>query len=53
MIMLHRLPILIYDNPDLGRSSIYVITPSRTYIQMAEKMMEELEISDSKHFIMV
>ena len=49
MIMLHRLPILLYDNPDiLGRNSVYVITPSITYIQMAENMMLQLEISDLK-----
>ena len=47
MIMLHRLPILLYDNPDeLKKNRIYVITPSRTYIQMAQRMLIELEISD-------
>jgi len=47
MIMLHRLPILLYDNPDeLKKNRIYVITPSRAYIQMAQRMLIELEISD-------
>ena len=47
MIMLHRLPILLYDNPgNLKRNNIFIITPSVTYIQMARRMMFELEISD-------
>ncbi len=49
MIMLHRLPILIYDNPDkLNSSNIYIISPSETYIQMVENMREELEITELK-----
>lgn len=49
MIMLHRLPILLYDNPNsLGRNNLYIITPSITYIQMAENMRMELEIEDLK-----
>lgn len=49
MIMLHRLPIIIYDNPKgLNRSNIYIITPSIAYIQMAHNMMMELEIEDLK-----
>lgn len=49
MIMLHRLPILIYDNPDtLDSSNVYIISPSETYIQMVESMREELEINDLK-----
>ena len=49
MIMLHRLPILLYDNPDeLQKNRIYVITPSRTYIQLVQRMLIELEISDLK-----
>lgn len=47
MIMLHRIPILLYDNPNsLSRTNVYVITPSPMYIQLAEKMRYELEISD-------
>ncbi len=47
MIMLHRLPIVLYDNPNsLVRSSVFVITPSREYIHMAEQMLEDLEIWD-------
>ena len=47
MIMLHRLPIVIYDNPNtLNKSNLYIITPSDTYIQMAENMRVDLEIED-------
>lgn len=47
MIMLHRLPILLYDNPeDLNRTNLYVITPSQMYIQLADNMRGQLEISD-------
>jgi DNA helicase IV len=47
MIMLHRLPIILYDNPNsLGRTKLYVISPSQMYIQMAENMRHQLEISD-------
>lgn len=47
MIMLHRLPILLYDNPNnLSRNSIYVITPSQMYVQLAESMRHQLEIAD-------
>lgn len=47
MIMLHRLPIVLYDNPqNLNRSKLYIITPSTMYMQMVDKMREELEISD-------
>ena len=49
MIMLHRLPILLYDNPiTLNRANLYIISPSTTYIQMAERMRLELEIADLK-----
>ena len=49
MIMLHRLPILLYDNPiSLNRNNLYIISPSTTYIQMAENMRLELEIEDLK-----
>lgn len=47
MIMLHRLPILLYDNPtSINRMNLYVITPSPMYIQLAENMRHQLEISD-------
>lgn len=47
MIMLHRLPILLYDNPNsLSRTNLYVITPSQMYTQLAENMRHQLEISD-------
>lgn len=46
MIMLHRLPIVLYDHSDILKSkNIYVITPSQAYIQMVENMRYELEIS--------
>jgi len=49
MIMLHRLPILLYDNPNsLDRNNLYIITPSLAYMQMAENMRIELEIADLK-----
>lgn len=49
MIMLHRLPIVIYDNPNsLDRNNMYIITPSITYIQMANNMRMDLEIEDLK-----
>lgn len=49
MIMLHRLPIILYDNPNsLDRNNLYIITPSLAYIQMAENMRQQLEISDLK-----
>lgn len=47
MIMLHRLPILLYDHPDsFSKTNLYVITPSQMYIQLAENMRHQLEISD-------
>ena len=46
MIMLHRLPLLLFDNQDLSRNSVYVITPSPMYIQLAENMRRQLEIQD-------
>lgn len=47
MIMLHRLPIILYDNPNsLIRAKLYIITPSQMYIQLAENMRHQLEISD-------
>lgn len=47
MIMMHRLPILLYDNPSaLTRNSIYIITPSESYMQMIGNMRDELEIDD-------
>ena len=49
MIMLHRLPILLFDNKDrLERDRLYIITPSQTYIQMVNNMRAELEIEDLK-----
>lgn len=47
MIMMHRLPILLYDHPNsLIRTNVYIITPSEMYVQMAENMRNQLEISD-------
>ncbi len=47
MIMLHRLPILLVDNPKtLARNSIYIISPSPAYIQMADNLRRQLEIED-------
>ena len=49
MIMLHRLPILLYDHPDkLNNKNVYIITPSDTYIQMVENMRQEMEITEIK-----
>lgn len=49
MIMLHRLPIVIYDNPNsLDRNNLYIITPSITYTQMANNIRIDLEIEDLK-----
>ena len=49
MIMLHRLPIILFDNPNaLDRNNLYIITPSITYIQMANNMRIDLEIEDLK-----
>ena len=49
MIMMHRLPILLYDNPEnLVRTNLYIITPSKMYEQLAENMRHQLEISDIK-----
>lgn len=49
MIMLHRLPIILYDNPNsLDRNNLYIITPSIAYIQMANNMRIDLEIEDLK-----
>ena len=49
MIMLHRLPILLLDNPNsLDKNNLYIITPSVAYIQMADKMRIDLEIEDLK-----
>jgi len=47
MIMLHRLPVLLYDNKkQLFRKQVAVITPSQLYIKMANKLLEDLEIED-------
>lgn len=49
MIMLHRLPILLYDNPgSLDKNNLYIISPSEAYIQMADDMRYQLEIEDLK-----
>lgn len=47
MIMLHRLPIVLMDNPNvLRKNNIYVITPSKTYIQLARDMIRKYDIAD-------
>lgn len=47
MIMLHRLPVLLFDQgQSFSRKSIYIISPSETYIDMAYQMRNQLEISD-------
>jgi len=48
MIMLHRLPILLFSRHDIRKSDIYIITPSTTYIDMAKNMIIDLEIEDVK-----
>ena len=44
MIMFHRLSVLIYKAEQERYSRIFVITPSKTYMQMAGNMLYELEI---------
>ena len=45
MIMLHRLPILLFNNPDkIDFSGIYSITPSDMYIRQMQNMMVDLEL---------
>lgn len=47
MIMLHRIPIILYDDPDsYARNSVFIISPSDMYIQLADNMRRQLEISD-------
>lgn len=47
MIMMHRLPIMLYDNERLlSRKNIFVITPSTAYIQLMNNMLIDLEIDD-------
>ena len=47
MIMLHRLPIILLDYQDsIKREGVYIISPSESYIQMAEQLCEDLEIQD-------
>ena len=47
MIMLHRLPIILTDNPNtLKRDKLYIISPSAAYIQLADQMRRDLEIED-------
>ena len=47
MIMLHRLPIILFDNPNsLERTNLFIITPSQAYIHMANQMRIDLEIDD-------
>ena len=46
MIMMHRLPILLFDNQQLDRNQIYIISPSDAYNKMIEEMMYQLEIND-------
>lgn len=49
MIMLHRLPIVLFDNAMmLSRTTVYIISPSSTYIEMSDNMRSELEIDDLK-----
>ena len=47
MIMLHRLPIVLYDSEkNIHRRGVRVITPSEIYIQMARQLQHDLEIED-------
>lgn len=49
MIMLHRLPVLMYDNPNtLNQANLYIITPSTAYMQQVESMRVDLEIEKLK-----
>lgn len=49
MIMLHRLPVLMYDNPNtLNQTNLYIITPSMAYMQQVESMRIDLEIEKLK-----
>jgi DNA helicase IV len=47
MIMLHRIPIILYDDPNsYARNSVFIISPSDMYIQLVDNMRRQLEISD-------
>lgn len=47
MIMLHRLPLVLFDHPsEIGRKGVYIVSPSKAYIQMAEQLRVQLEIED-------
>jgi DNA helicase IV len=47
MIMLHRLPVLLYDESNEKiRTGIRVITPSEAYIDSIKDLVDELEIKD-------
>lgn len=47
MIMLHRLPILLYDETHQKlRTGIHIITPSEAYIDSVSDLIDELEIRD-------
>lgn len=49
MIMLHRLPLLLYDHPqELARNSIFIVAPSSAYVGQIQKLIIELEIEDLK-----
>jgi len=49
MIMLHRLPILMFDNPNtLNQANLYIITPSTAYMRQVESMRIDLEIEKLK-----
>ena len=47
MIMLHRLPIVLFDSDKkINRTGVRVISPSDIYIQMARQLQHDLEIED-------
>ncbi len=51
MIMLHRLPVILYDEVNQKqRSNVVIISPSKAYIASIENLIYDLEIDDIPKF---
>lgn len=51
MIMLHRLPVILYDEVNQKqRSNVVIISPSKAYITSIEDLIYDLEIDDIPKF---
>ncbi len=51
MIMLHRLPVILYDEANQKqRSNVVIISPSKAYIASIENLIYDLEIDDIPKF---